>query len=61
VPALLTIWRTIVARIRRHFRQTTAQYAANFLDIYEDHRRLVEVFRSGQREAALKALEEHIS
>jgi DNA-binding GntR family transcriptional regulator len=60
VPALLTIWRTIVARIRRYFRHTTARYAENFLEIYEEHRRLVEVFRSGDREAALKALEEHI-
>src|SRR5262245_15680663 len=60
VPALLTIWRTIVARIRRHFRQATARYGTDLMGIYEEHRRLVEVFRSGDREPALKALEEHI-
>ncbi len=60
VPALLTIWRTIVARIRKHFRHATARYGADFLEIYQEHRRLVEVFRGGDREAALKALEEHI-
>lgn len=60
VPALLTIWQTIVARIRRHFQHATAHYVADLLEIYEQHRRLVEVFRSGDREAALRALEEHI-
>src|SRR5947207_3583081 len=28
VPALLTIWQTIVARIRRHFRHATSHYGA---------------------------------
>jgi DNA-binding GntR family transcriptional regulator len=60
VPTLLSIWQTIVARIRRHFRHATAHYGENLLKIYEEHRRLVEVIRSGDREAAVKALEEHI-
>ncbi|HZU36669.1 MAG TPA: GntR family transcriptional regulator [Gemmataceae bacterium] len=60
VPALVTIWQTIVARIRRHFRHATARYGENLLKIYEEHRRLVEVFRSGNRDAAIKALEKHI-
>jgi DNA-binding GntR family transcriptional regulator len=60
VPALLAIWQTIVARIRRHFRHATSHYGENFMEIYEQHRRLVEVFRGGNREAAVKALEEHI-
>ena len=60
VPALLTIWQTIVARIRRHFRHATAHYGENLLEIYEQHRQLVEIFRSGNREAAIKALEKHI-
>jgi DNA-binding GntR family transcriptional regulator len=60
VPALLAIWQTIVARIRRHFRHATAHYGENLLEIYEQHRQLVEVFCSGNREAAIKALEEHI-
>jgi DNA-binding GntR family transcriptional regulator len=60
VPALLTIWQTILARIRRHFRHATSHYGADLLKIYEQHRWLVEVFRNGDREAAIKALEEHI-
>ena len=60
VPALLTIWQTILARIRRHFRYVASHYGADLLEIYEQHRRLVEVFRRGDREAAIKALEEHI-
>jgi len=60
VPALLTIWQTILARIRRHFRQAVSHHGADLLEIYEQHRRLVEVFRRGDREAAVKALEEHI-
>jgi DNA-binding GntR family transcriptional regulator len=60
VPVLVTIWQTIVARIRRHFRHATASYGEDLLKIYEEHRRLVVVFRSGNKEAAVKALEEHI-
>jgi DNA-binding GntR family transcriptional regulator len=60
VPTLLTIWQTIVARIRRHFRHATSHYGDNLMEIYEQHRQLVEVFRSGDLDAAVKALEEHI-
>lgn len=60
VPTLLTIWQTIVARIRRHFRHAVVHYGADLLAIYEEHRRLVEVFRGGDRDAAVRALEEHI-
>jgi DNA-binding GntR family transcriptional regulator len=60
IPTLLTIWQTIVARIRRHFREETMHYGDNLLEIYEQHQRLVDVFRSGDKEAAVKALEDHI-
>jgi DNA-binding GntR family transcriptional regulator len=60
VPALMSIWQTIVARIRRHFRHATSHYGDNLMEIYEQHRKLVEVFRSGNRDAAVRALEEHI-
>jgi DNA-binding GntR family transcriptional regulator len=58
VPALLAIWQTILARIRRHFRQVISRYDSEILEIYEQH--LVEVFRRGDRKAAIKALEAHI-
>src|SRR5437868_6224834 len=61
VPTLLTIWQTIVARIRRHFRHATAAFEDNLMEVLEQHRRLLEVFRSGDRDAAVKALEEHIA
>ena len=60
VPALMTIWQTIVARIRRHFRHATSHFSDDYLEIFEQHRRLVDIFRSGDREAAIKALEQHI-
>jgi DNA-binding GntR family transcriptional regulator len=60
IPTLLTIWQTIVARIRRHFRQATTQYGDNLLEIYHQHQRLVEVFHRGDKAAAVKALEDHI-
>jgi len=60
IPTLLTIWQTIVARIRRHFREETMNYGDNLLKIWQEHQRLVDVFRAGDREAAVKALEEHI-
>jgi DNA-binding GntR family transcriptional regulator len=59
VPVLMTIWQTIVARIRRHFRHATSHYP-DIMEIYEQHRRLVEIFRSGDLDAAVKALEAHI-
>ena len=60
LPTLLSIWHVIVARIRRHFRQATLQFDENLLEIYHQHQRLVEIFRSGDMEAAVKALEDHI-
>src|SRR5262245_21276022 len=60
IPTLLAIWHAIVARIRRHFRQATMHFGENLLEIYQQHQRLVEVFRSGDKEAAVKALEDHI-
>jgi len=60
VPTLLSIWQTIVARIRQHFRHATSHYGDNLMEIYDHHRRLVEVFRGGDLAAAVKALEEHI-
>ena len=60
IPTLLALWQTLVARIRRHFRHATLHYGKDLLKIYEEHRRLVEVFRSRDKDAAVKALGEHI-
>jgi len=60
IPTLLTIWQTIVARIRRHFREETMNYGDSVLEIYQQHQQLVDVFRAGDKEAAVKALEDHV-
>src|SRR5262249_45043307 len=60
-PDLLAVWSTIVARIRHHFRRVHRQAPRGRpIDVYADHRALVEAFRGGDREAAVRALEAHI-
>ncbi len=59
-PDLLAIWSTIVARIRRHFWQVHLARRNSPIDVRADHQQLVETFRSGDKEAAIKALEAHI-
>jgi DNA-binding GntR family transcriptional regulator len=60
-PDLLAIWTTIVARIRHHFWRTHLSCKNRPIDVYADHRALVEAFRTGDKEAAVKSLEEHIA
>jgi DNA-binding GntR family transcriptional regulator len=59
-PDLLAIWSTIVARARRHFQKVHLSYKDRLINVYARHRALVEAFQSGDKEAAVKALEEHI-
>jgi DNA-binding GntR family transcriptional regulator len=59
-PDLLIIWQTIVGRIRTHFRKSHTRYA-DLMDIYREHRDLVETFRTGDEAAATKALKENIA
>jgi DNA-binding GntR family transcriptional regulator len=58
---LESIWAALVARVRSHFWQTQRRDYFDPIEIYEEHRRIVEVFRSGDIDAAMKALEENIS
>jgi len=57
---LLAIWSVLVARVRRHFRQDYLTYA-DPMQIYAEHRALIDTFRRGDMEAAVKALEENIA
>jgi DNA-binding GntR family transcriptional regulator len=59
-PDLQLIWQTILARIRDHFRKSHTRYQDPML-IYEEHRALVECFRQGDEQAALKMLKQHIA
>ncbi len=59
-PDLLIIWQTMLARIRRHFQKSAEPFAKNYLAIYKQHQTIVDVFRSGDKAASIKALEEHI-
>jgi len=59
-PDLSAVWSMLVARVRRHFRQEHSKYE-NPMDIYAEHRALVDTFRRGDLEAAVKALEQNIA
>ena len=56
---LLAIWSVLVARVRSHFRANNPRYA-DPLEIYAEHRELIETFRRGDPEASVNTLEEHI-
>jgi DNA-binding GntR family transcriptional regulator len=57
---LLAIWSVLVARVRSHFRANNPRYA-DPLEIYAEHRELIDTFRRGDAEASVKALREHIT
>jgi DNA-binding GntR family transcriptional regulator len=60
-PDLLAVWSGVVARIRSHFRQSHSRHhQQNPMKLYTSHRALVNAFRTGPLEGAVKALEEHI-
>jgi len=59
-PDLLAIWSVLVARVRHHFRRGHLRYE-NPMEIYQEHRRLIDTFRRGDLEASIKALEENIA
>lgn len=59
-PDLLAVWQTMVARIRHHFRESHAKYP-DPMAIYEEHRALIDVFRSGDLESAVQALARNIA
>lgn len=54
-PDLLVIWETLVGRIRSHFLRTQRR-CQNPFEIYEEHRDIVQSFRTGDLRAAVKLL-----
>ena len=58
-PDLLAVWSVIVARVRRHFRESHLRYE-DPIHIYEEHKQLLDALRSGDVDQALTTLEGHI-
>ncbi len=58
-PDLIAIWSVIVARIRHHFRKNHQAYE-DAMEIYAEHRELIDSFRAGDLEISVKLLEENI-
>ncbi|WP_437222951.1 GntR family transcriptional regulator [Planctomicrobium sp. SH661] len=59
-PDLLMIWELLVGRIRSHFRRTQRRRCANVMDLYDEHRLLLETFRTGTLAEATELLKEKI-
>ena len=57
---LLAIWSVLVARVRSHFRANNPR-PADPLEIYAEHRELIDTVRRGDAEASVKSLAEHIT
>jgi len=58
-PDLIVIWETLVGRIRSHFRDTQ-KLSLDAMDIYEEHRALLDSFRGSDLAAAVRLLKEKI-
>lgn len=59
-PDLLTIWFTIVARVRHHFHKMHLQYV-DPLEIHAEHAAIVSAFRTGDVDVAVEALARNIA
>ncbi|WP_437192617.1 GntR family transcriptional regulator [Planctomicrobium sp. SH527] len=58
-PDLLAIWDLLVGRIRSHFRRSQRR-CHNLMDIYEEHRTILETFQSGTLDQSVRLLKEKI-
>jgi DNA-binding GntR family transcriptional regulator len=58
-PHLTAIWRVVVGPLRSYFRRIAQTYE-DPLQNYLNHKIVVDAIRSGDKEAAVKALENHI-
>jgi GntR family transcriptional regulator, rspAB operon transcriptional repressor len=58
---LEAIWMSLLARVRSHFWETQQRVYKDPMDVYREHVRIIEIFKSGDVEAAVIALEENIA
>lgn len=58
---LEAIWSSIVVRVQHHFWETQQRDYAQPLSIYDEHMRILDVFRRGDVEAAVEALSQNIA
>ena len=54
------IWMTLIARVRSHFWQTQRKRYSEPIEVYHEHENIVAVFRTGDLESSVKALEVNI-
>ncbi|WP_166821685.1 GntR family transcriptional regulator [Thalassoroseus pseudoceratinae] len=59
-PDMTAIWELLVGRIRSHFRRVQRRRHSDLMEIYEEHRTILESFRRGTLEEAVSLLEEKI-
>ena len=58
-PDLIVIWETLVGRIRSHFQSTQRRYP-DAMEIYDEHRAILDSFRGHDLAAATRLLKEKI-
>jgi len=59
-PDLEAIWTTVMARLRSHFWTAHRGYD-DLMDVYREHRALLDVFRKGRRQKSVDALANSIA
>jgi DNA-binding GntR family transcriptional regulator len=58
---LEAIWMSLLARVRSHFWETQQRNYEDPMEIHREHVQIIEVFKSGDVEAAVKAIEKNIA
>ncbi len=57
---LEALWSAIVARVRSHFWESHRSYS-DLMDLYREHKSIIDVFRRGDKQAAVDALVESMT